>query len=161
MKNTVIVFLVLFGIMSSCFQDDQLDELSIQDEISLIGMNEAILATIYYSDSLVFSISETNNPNDSLCIYYDSHYHHHDSLYSFHHNNYQLSNGSTTNQGCSGNNGNGMMGNGMGNNANMNQTNYMRHMNTEHAHNGKGHHLEDDYLMDSIRTAHQNYCRYD
>lgn len=159
MKNRVIVFLVLFGLMTSCFQNDQLDELSIQDENALIGMNEALLATIYYSDSLVSYISETNNFSDSLCIYYDSHYHHFDSLYSFHHNNFQLSSGST-HHGCRANKYNGIMGNGVGNTENMNQTDYMHHVNTEHSHNRMGHHLEDHYLMDSIRTAHRDYHPY-
>lgn len=157
MKNTAIVCFVVVGILSGCMQDDQLDEMSIQNEIALIGMNEAILAAIHYSDSLVSHTLETNHFNDSLCHYYDAHYHYQDSLYNFHHNDFQDSSRSF-NQGCGASAGFGMRGNGMGNGGNRGQTYYLQHMNTDHRQ--MGHHAEDDYLMDSLRTAHQHYHPY-
>ncbi len=147
MKKIIVLMFVTGILFTGCNNQEGIGEMTQQDQLALLGMEDALLGIISYNDSLVSYVDATGITNDSTCFYYDGQYHTSDSLYNTHHNNYSHGNGWDDHQCC------GMMGN----QGNMGQTNYMQHMNNEHGQDGMGHHEEDHEFMDSLTTAHDQY----
>lgn len=148
--NKLFIALTGIGMLFTaciCYTENVLNELSQQDQVALLGMEEALFSTIVYNDSLANYINDTGFTQDSMCYFYDEHYHLHDSLYNMHHNNYSHGNERDDHQCC------GMMGSGsIGG-----QTNYMGNMMQFHNQNMMGHSVDDHYVMDSLYAAHGQY----
>jgi len=154
MRKLVISLISMVFLVSgcNCWEEDYMNNISLSDQTALIEMNDAILASIYYHDSLVSYIREAGNSNDSMGLYYDYHYHFHDSLFNMHDNHYSHSNGWNDHHNKIG----GMMGQGRNSVGTIGQSSYMNHM-YNHNQQGMEHHIEDHYLMDSLLIAHQPY----
>ena len=138
--KTTIVTLIMFGFtFSACNEDLKVEEISSQDEIELIALKAEMTSAALYNDSLANYINLTGINNDSQCIYFDDHYHNHDSLYTMHHDNYSHS--YSWDDHTMGNGGMMMGHTGM----------------TGTAPHGMGHAQSEHNFMDSLHNAHQQY----
>ena len=146
MKKITLTLVGIVVILAGCMQEDQINPQFQSDQEALLEMNQALVATLYYNDSLISFTNDEVPFSDSLCLYYDGRYHFYDSLYNMHHNDYTHMNDWDDHQGGMG----GMMGGNSG------TTTYAMHMNNEN-HQNINHQIGDHYLMDSIHTAHEPY----
>ncbi len=147
-QKKLLMLLTVAGLMlTACNTANDFNDLSQQDQVALLGMEEAIFSTIAYNDSLANYINDTGITQDSTCYYFDDHYHRHDSLFNMHHNNYSHGNEGDDHQCC----------NMMGNNSMGGQTNYMGNMMQNHDQNMMSHSMDDHYVMDSLEVAHEQY----
>lgn len=71
-----------------CHTENEINELSQQDQVAFPGMEEALFSTKAYNDSLASHFNDTGFSQDSMCYLYDEQYHLHNSLFYMYHNNY-------------------------------------------------------------------------
>lgn len=139
MRTLIGIVAALGFILSACNEEVGLDQLSAQDEETLIALQQEQSSAVVYNDSLASYINLTGINNDAQCQYFDEHYHTHDSLYTTHHNNYSHSYGWDDHT--------------MGNGGMMSPRNGM----TGNFPNGMGHYQSDHNFMDSLHIAHEPY----
>lgn len=149
MKTTKLILLVSVCVSLNACKTDLEDIITADDITALKAMETSYFASANYNDSLVSYIVRTAINNDETCFYYDSRFHHYDSMFNANHMIYSHKNRGDDHDGDSWTMGSGYMnGNGgmIGNGAQM-----MNRYNSGFCT------LDNPNLMDSLMQAHSHY----
>jgi hypothetical protein len=131
--------------------DDNMDNvLAEEDLVALRAMEAAYVNAELYNDSLISYVSQTGTTNDANCQFYDSAYHHHDSLFEVNHKRYSHNNSGDDHGPNDWHMGLGWM-NGMG------AMHGGNHGTGSHGFNTGNCTSENLTLMDSLMTCHRPY----
>lgn len=146
--HTILVLLVAATFVAC--ETDTNNVLTSEDLEALQAMETAYVNADLYNDSLIFYVNRTGITNDANCQFYDSGYHHHDSLFEVSHKRYSHKNSGDDHGPNEWHMGSGWM-NGMG------PMHGGNHGSGYHGFNQGNCNSGNLALMDSLMTLHEPY----
>lgn len=149
MKSFIAILFASAVLLSAC--DTNMDSvISVEDLNALAAMETAYNGAVSSNNSLTDYVNETGIKNDATCLYYDSVYHHYDSLFDANHEMYSHHNAGDDHSANDWHMGSGWTGGMMGG-----HTGGSGHMHS--GFNASACTADNLEMMDSLMTAHDPY----